>query len=169
MVTPGSGQAAGLLHHEHATPDVGTHAGRGPNASAFAGHSLASLVAAPQPMAPGADIAGTLASAFALLPGGGELAGELRGPAGEEGDRLSPFSAAPFLPLSSAALARAASTPGPQGGSKCRIIKFVLHGHLVVLHGMPCRCFAILRFDQRSPCHPFRFLPQGSCSSIDRL
>lgn len=115
VVTPGSGQVTALLHHEHATPDVGTAAGRSAGSSSFGGRSLASLVAAPQPMAPGADIAGTLASAFALLPGGGELAGEPQGPAGDEGDRLSPFSAAPFLPLSGAALARAASTPGPQG------------------------------------------------------
>lgn len=117
-VTPGSGQAAGLVHHEHATPDVG-HAARVAGASAFGGPSLASIVAGPQPMAPTADIAGTLASAFALLPGSGEVAGEPQGPAGEEGDRLSPFSVAPFLPLSGEALGRAASTPGPRGEEGC--------------------------------------------------
>ena len=97
------------MPHEHATPDVGTTAG------GFGGQALARLLAASQPIAPAADVAGALASAFALLPGGSELAGEPQGPAGGEEDRLSPFSSAPFLPLSGAALARAASTPGPQG------------------------------------------------------
>lgn len=70
----------------------------------------------PAAAAPPDDVAGTLASAFALLPDGADLAVE---PAGPGGECLSPFSASPFLPLSGAALARAASVPGTQGELAC--------------------------------------------------
>lgn len=132
------------MHHEHATPDVG-HAGRVAGASAFGGPSLASIVAGTQPMAPTADMAGTLASALAQLPGSGEVAGEPQGPAGEEGDRLSPFSVAPFLPLSGVGLARAASTPGSRGEEGCLRQAVAKAKFECMLHARRLACLLNLR------------------------
>lgn len=84
---------------------------------AATGPGCSPLLAGSEVTAPGAgaDVGGTLASAFALLPGGGDGGSS----AAADGRPLSPFSAGRFLPLSASAMARAASTPGPEGELSC--------------------------------------------------